>query len=190
VDQRVTGGNDILQVTSRILLKQARRFGFPEGIHRWASTQHAAHSPMLPDALDELSVSAGVKSGALSGCHLALRDKRWHLFETLSRSSDSRWTSASRARTHSALLPCGAVVATRPHDGHSPSNCDGKASTLSTVASRESNRLAGEKARAFRSTCQRWRTRRREFNTRLWRVEITTRSLRAARLWRHSVLGC
>jgi len=33
------------------------------------------------------------------------------------RSSDSRWNSASRACTQSALLPCGAVTVTRPHDG-------------------------------------------------------------------------
>ena len=37
----------------------------------------------------------------------------------------------------------------RPHDGHSATDCDEKASVLSTVGGQESNRLAVENARFF-----------------------------------------
>ena len=141
------------------------------------------------DALETLRDSTGVRvrsAQRLSRCPGVIRGRACL---KRSRISDSRRTSASRARTHSALLPCRPAAVTRPHDGHSATRRDGKGSVLSTVESRESNRLAVEKARFFRPTCQRWRTCRLEFKTRPWRLETRRAQLGPAVAWRHSARG-
>jgi hypothetical protein len=63
--------------------------------------------------------------------------------------ADRRWISASNARMHSSLLPCGPSGLASPHDGHTEATCGLRPSRLSTDADQSSNSTAAAKNQAI-----------------------------------------
>ena len=69
--------------------------------------------------------------------------------------SESLRISASNARMHWWLVPCGPSALISPHEGHIATVCDLETSRLSTDVDHSSNLLAAKIARHSRKGCQR-----------------------------------